>query len=461
MRHSHQLPLTPAPIAHFHARELEVMSALLEEEPRIAALAEQDLLRHCWKNPHTGRPGLSGDQVIRIAIVRQLNSWTYEELAFHLADSASYRTFCRISPLLESPSKSAVAENIRKLQPSTLRAINDLLVRAAARGGAEGGIEKGRMVRIDSTVVPSAIHAPTDSSLLYDGIRVLLRLVREAERLTGFSAFHTHVKRAKRRLLEIQHTAPKAKAKRRRAYRDLLALARATADYAASALAHIEGNIEGNTNLPGGHWAKMEKLHARLAHSLSLLLRVIDQTSRRVLRDESVPAEEKVVSLFEPHADVIVKDRRETYYGHKIFLTGGASGLILDCAIAKGNPADSTWATPMLRRQRDLYGRVPRQASFDGGFASKDNLTQAKGLGVKDVCFSKRRGLAVLDMVKSSWVYRKLKRFRAGIESVISLLKRAFGLDRCTWKGERGFVSYVRMGVLTANLLTLARHRLA
>lgn len=168
-----------------------------------------------------------------------------------------------------------------------------------------------------------------------------------------------------------------------------------------------------------------------------------------------------MVSLFEPHTDVLVKDRRETYYGHKIFLTGGTSGLILDCAIAKANPADSTWAVPMLKRQLSLYGHAPRQASFDGGFASKDNLTQAKTLGVVDVCFAKRRGLAVLDMVKSSWVYRKLRAFRAGIESVISLLKRAFGLDRCTWKGQAGFVSYVRLGVLTANLLTLARHRFA
>lgn len=460
MRHYEQLALTPRPIAHLHARELETMSALLDEEPRIAALAEQDLLSFCKRNPRTGRPGLTGDQVIRMAIARQMSSWTYEELAFHLADSSSYRTFCRVSPLLSSPSKSAVADNIRRLQPSTLRSINDLLVQAAARQG----IERGRTVRIDSTVVEAAIHTPTDSSLLYDGIRVLLRLLREAERLTDFSAYHAHVKRAKRRLLEIQHTHANARRKRRRAYRDLITLARATTDYAASALTHLEGYME---EISSTEWmktqpiAKLDKLRQRMSEQLLLLFRVIDQTERRVLHEESVPAEEKVVSIFEPHADVIVKDRRQTYYGHKIFLTAGASGLVTDCAIAKGNPADSTWAAPMLRRQREIYGRVPRQASFDGGFASKDNLAQAKALGVKDVCFSKRRGLAVLDMVKSSWVYRKLKRFRAGIESVISLLKRAFGLDRCTWKGERGFLSYVRMGVIAANLLTLARHRLA
>jgi IS5 family transposase len=188
---------------------------------------------------------------------------------------------------------------------------------------------------------------------------------------------------------------------------------------------------------------------------------VIGQTDRRVLRDEAVPALDKLVSLFEPHSDVLVKDRRETYYGHKIFLTGGASGLILDCAIPQGNPADATWALPMLQRQQRLYGVPPRQATLDGGFASKDNLADAKTLGVADVCFAKRRGLAILDMVTSSWVYRKLRHFRAGIESAISLLKRVFGLARCVWKGATGFHAYVRTAVLAANLLTLARHRLA
>ena len=450
MRHSKQLPLTPPWIGHVHAAELTAISALLDHEPRIAARVEQDLTRHCRKNPHTGRPGLTGDQVIRMALARQMNTWTYEELAFHLADSASYRAFCRVSPLLPPPSRSAIAANLRLLRPATLQAINDLVVTSAAARR----IESGRTVRIDSTVVEAAIHAPTDSSLLYDGIRVLLRLLRRTEHRAGFTAYHTHLKRAKRRLLQIQHTAPQATHKRRVAYRDLVTLAQATLDYATCALVHLDSL--GTPATPA-----LQALQQKLAHYRGLLERVIDQTERRVFQDVSVDATEKVVSLFEPHADVIIKDRRETYYGHKIFLTGGASGLILDCAITKGNPADSTWAVPMLRRQCALYGRVPRQATFDGGFASTANLAGAKALGVRDACFAKRRGLAVLDMVKSSWVYRKLKRFRAGIESVISLLKRAFGLDRCVWKGDRGFVAYVRLGVLTANLLTLARHQLA
>lgn len=450
MRHSKQLPLTPPWITHEHAAELTAISTLLDQEPRIAALVEQDLLRTCPKNPATGRPGLTGDQVLRIALVRQMNQWSYDELAFHLADSASYRAFCRVSPLLPPPSRAALAANLRHLRPATLEALNALVVTSAAARR----IESGQMVRIDATVVEAAIRAPTDASLLCDGIRVLLRLLRRAEHLAGFTAYHTHLRRAKRRLLAIQHAAAQAVGIRRAAYRDLLTLARATGDYAACALAHLDARAR-------PYPVVLERLHTQLVHYSALLEQVSDQTARRVFHGEAVPATEKLVSLFETHVDVLVKDRRDTYYGHKVFLTAGRSGLILDCAIPKGNPADSTWAVPLLQRQCTLYGRPPRQASLDGGFASSDNLTQAKALGVHDVCFAKRRGLAVLDMVKSSWVYRKLKRFRAGIESIISLLKRAFGLDRCTWKGDTGFVAYVRLGVLTANLLLLARHQLA
>ncbi len=450
MRHSEQLPLTAPWIGHVHAAELAAISVLLDAEHGLAALVQQDLLARCARQPHTGRPGLSGDQVLRLAIARQLNGWTYAELAFHVADSASYRTFCRLSPLTPAPSKSALAANLRALRPDTLGTLNARLVTSAAARA----VEPGRTVRIDSTVVEAAIHPPTDSTLLVDGIRVLLRLLRRAEHLAGFTAYHQHLQRARRRLLEIQHSAPQATRRRRSAYRDLLTLAQATVAYATCALAHVEALALEMTG-------PLQRLQQQLAHFEPLVRQVIAQTERRVLHGEPVPATEKVVSLFEPHVDVLVKDRRETSYGHKIFLTGGASGLILDCAITTGNPADATWAVPMLQRQQRLYGQPPRQASLDGGFASMANLLAAKQLGVADVCFAKRRGLAVLDMVKSSWVYRKLRAFRAGIESGISLLKRAFGLDRCLWKGARGFVAYVRLGVLTANLLILARHQLA
>lgn len=135
--------------------------------------------------------------------------------------------------------------------------------------------------------------------------------------------------------------------------------------------------------------------------------------------------------------------------------------MVLDCMITRGNPADTTQYTPLLERQKELYGRMPRQVSADGGFASKDNLAYAKAKQIKDAVFAKKRGLSVLDMAKSSWVYKKLRNFRAGIEAGISTLKRAFGLDRCTWKSWEGFGRYVWSSIVSYNLLVLARTKLA
>ena len=230
-------------------------------------------------------------------------------------------------------------------------------------------------------------------------------------------------------------------------YKDLLRVALLVVDDAERALGALESCVDRDARL----------LVGALQDNIEMALGVVDQTARRVVQNERVPSDEKIVSIFEPHTDIIRKDRRDTLYGHKVFLTGGASGLILDCTIEAGNPADATLALPMLERQKALYGRPPRQAALDGGFASKDNLSAAKSRGIKDVCFAKKRGLTVERMCRSQWVYDRLRRFRAGVESVISWLKRALGFDRCPWKGRRSFGSYVWLTVVAANLKVLAR----
>lgn len=204
----------------------------------------------------------------------------------------------------------------------------------------------------------------------------------------------------------------------------------------------------------------LARLVEKLERFIPLSLQVIDQTRRRVLKDESVAASEKIVSIFEEHTAIIRKDRRDTYYGHKICLTGGRSSMILDCVVLDGNPADSTLPQTMIDRQNEIFQRPPRQVAFDGAFASKANLNELKQRGVKDVAFSKRRGLEISEMAKSTWVYRQLQRFRAGVEGIVSFLKRVFGLDRCTWRSLPSFRGYVWGSVVSCNLLIMARHLL-
>lgn len=439
-----QLPLTRPPIGHLHAAELEQIHQTLAANPRITRLVAQDLGRGV-AHPQTGAPGVSADQVVRCLLIKQMHGFSDEDLAFHLDDSATYRSFCGFGALTPTPSRSTLAANIKRITPQTLEKINRRIVRYAVTQG----IEPGRKVRIDATVTDTNIHPPTDSTLLCDGVRVLTRLLGEAQRVGGFTHWSDHTKRAKRRMLEVATTEDAAE--RVAAYVDLLAVTHWAVDYATAAETALR--------------ACARPVATVLANQVDAMLTwvwcVLDQTERRVLRGERVPSEQKIVSLFEPHTAIIVKDRRETLYGHTLFLSGGASGLITDCVIADGNPADSTMAIPLLRRQARILGCVPTQAAFDGAFASHANLVAGKALGVTDIAFSKKRGLAISDMARSPWIYRTLRTFRAGIEGIISFLKRACGLDRCTWKGAESFASYVMTSVLAANLLTLARRQLA
>ena len=443
-----QMPLMPEASDHPQAVELENISRILDANPTICDLAMQDLSEVGQKASRSGARGMTADQVVRAAIVKQMLNFTYKELAFHIVDSNSLRRFMRIGIADKGFKKSVLNKNVKALSPQTWEAINAQLVQYAD----DEKIEKGRQVRIDCTVVESNIHEPTDSSLLWDSVRVLTRLLYRAKEDFGLRiSFQDHTRRAKRRLLGIMNS--RSKKVRKSKYNDLIKVTNKSIGYAQRAIEAIDKVASISHGLVA--------LRLDLNQYSQLATRVVDQTQRRVLLGEDVPASDKVVSLFETHSDIIVKDRRDTFFGHKVCLTGGASNLIVDCLIVDGNPADSSLTVDMLDRQKELYGRYPLKVALDGGFASKDNLNKAKEKQIKDVCFAKKRGLEVEDMCRSQWVYDRLRRFRAGIESGISWVKRCFGMTRCTWKGLRSFKSYVWASIVSANLLTLARKQAA
>lgn len=432
---------------HPQQAELEVISRIIDNTPTIFDYVLQDLNQGKIFKRKTGASGMSADQILRAAVVMRLFDFTYEQLAFHIYDSRCLRRFCRIGIADKGFQKSALNANIKRLSQQTWEAIlRDLLGQAK-----DEEIEKGRVVRIDCTVVESNIHKPSDSCQLWDCIRVLTRLLQKTHDSVGARIiFSDHQRVAKRRMTGIQYA--KNKDQRRPLYEDLLKYTRKVIGYARKAEAILEQQFS--------HIQSVILLD-EIKHYTALSEQVYDQTYRRIIHDEPVPADQKVVSIFEEHTDIIVKDRRDTHYGHKICLTGGPSNLILDCVVLEGNPADTELVEQMLDRQKQLYGRYPLKVALDGGFASKHNLIKAKERKIKDVCFAKKRGLNESDMCRSEYVYKKLRRFRAGIESGISWLKRSFGLTRCTWKGFDSFKCYVLASVVAANLLTMARKKLA
>jgi IS5 family transposase len=450
-KYQKQMPLMPSNIEHPRARELDRISQILDSIPTITDMVLQDLTQGV-KNINRGAEGMTAEQVLRAAIIKQTEGFSYNALVFHLIDSTTYRNFCRIGLVDKGFKKSALCKNIKAISPETWESINRLL----AAYGEDKNIEKGKEARIDCTVVCSNIHEPTDSSLLWDSTRVLTRILKKVKEELGINILFTdHSRRAKRRSLQILNA--KSKKARVKPYKDLLQITEKTVSYSKSAGDVLDCCDFIDTRDMALAMAMMKDLE----EIIPLAEKVIDQTTRRIIHDEKVPAQEKVFSIFEPHTDIIIKDRRGEYFGHKVCLTGGPSNFISDCLIVEGNPADTTLTCEMLDRHEKIFGRYPLNAALDGGFASKANLEAAKSRDIKNVCFAKKRGLKEEDMCQSRWVYKRLRRFRAGIESGISWLKRSFGFWRCTWKSFQSFKSYVWSSIIAANLFTLARKEMA
>jgi transposase, IS5 family len=305
----------------------------------LVGLVVSDLRRRGLRE--TGRRGLPAEAVLRCALLKQDRQLSYEELAFHLEDSASFRAFARL-PLAWSPKKSVLHKTISAIRPDTWEAVNRALLASAK----QEKLERGATLRIDSTVSAALMHEPSDSALLWDAVRVMTRLLRQAGELPGAPAILWRDRRrmAKKRARAIDYS--RGKDTKRQLYRELIAATRATQaalQQAAERLANAGGMAA-------------ERWRIQVSHYLPLIERILAQSERRVLEGLAVPVGEKLVSLFEPHADIIVKGGRDVQYGHKLNLITGKSGLILDIVVEVGNPADAERFLPMLDRHIDRYG---------------------------------------------------------------------------------------------------------
>jgi len=437
-----QEPLVPVFVEHVHAEELAAIGRVLDACPELERLVQHDLLRG-GVAANRGRPGMTAAQVLRIVVLKQMRALSYDALAFHLSDSQSYRAFCRLGILGASVKKSTLQENVSRISPRTWEQLNAVLVAYAK----QSGVETGEKTRVDCTAVETNVHAPTDSSLLMDTVRVLSGLIRRAADLVDVQ-WSNHRRRAKRRAIAILRAS--SADQRRPLYIDLLKVTEMTIEYAEATIAALKKD---GSDSARGFALNLERI-------VALGKRVIDQTHRRVVLGESVPAAQKVTSIAEPHTDIIVKSRDEVIYGHKVCLNVGASGVVVDCVVHEGNPADVTLTVPIMKRHAEAFGAPPKQVVFDGAFASRANLAAIKDLGAEDVVFTKSQGIRLHEMASSTFVFRALRRFRAGVEGCISFLKRCFGLERCTWRGFPSFNAYVQASVFSANVLLIARHLL-
>jgi|TARA_B100002003_G_C14107909_1_gene532878 IS5 family transposase len=420
------------------SKKLQEISEILQKDMSFLEKVAEDFKTP--KGSAAGAKGMTIEQVVRVAILKQLRQLGYEELFDELNDNISYRRFAKIHEG-KVPKKMTLNENIKKISPEGWEEIHKVIVKTAK----ELGVEKGKKVRMDSTSVESNIHYPTDGELLWDCVRVIDRIIEGVmdEYPDMEIGYHNHTKRAKKRRYRIVNTS--SKEKREEAYKDLLKVSRMTGEYGESCIEQLEERVR-----HGDVEAMVYK--EELAGYLESLNVIISQAERRVLEGEKVETKDKLVSIFETHSDILVKGKRKVVFGHKILLSGGESNLILDCMIERGNWSDAEYFEKGIDRLKERYDVHPEEITTDGGFASKDNYDYAVGKGIKKVLFTRKCSSKIAELMKANRAYKRLKKFRAGIEGCISAAKRAYGLSRCAWKGWRSFQSYVWLGVIAFNL---------
>lgn len=426
---------------HEFGKQLSRLSCLLDKyESIVLPLIGHDLISQSVKS--VGRCGLSVESVFRCMLLKQMLQVSYDDLAFHLSDSMSYRTFVRLANGV-SPKRSSLQATIRQIKPETLETI----FQALSWEYFDSGTISLEKIRIDSTVVESHIAQPSDSQLLNDGVRVLSRLLAKSRELTGVKIRFTDKRKATKSLVFRIFNAKKAE--KEALYPELLKSVRVVLKQVERALSQVR--LEGTVCKSQIKWLD------QVGHYRVLLLKVVDQTQRRVFLGENVSASDKIVSLFEEHTDIIVKGPRDVEYGHKINLSSDAKGFITYLAIEDGNPSDAERFIPILHSHLDTFGEVPASTVSDGCYASQDNVCEGRALGVNRVVFHKKRGISYLAMGVKQKTFEQLRNFRAGVEGNISELKRVFGVTKATWKGLDGFKAFVWSSVISYNLVRLAR----
>jgi IS5 family transposase len=316
------------------------------------------------------------------------------------------------------------------------------------------------MLRVDTTVVQTDIHHPTDNTLLWDVVRVVTRLVRrlaKALELRRIKGFCDRSRSAHRRMYEIQRMTTRQRQEQQSGtYRALICITEEVVGNARAALEKTR-SMCGKDVL---NVMAIEELRKKIEHFCRLGSGVIEQARRRVLNGEQVPNDQKIYSIFEPHTDLIKRGKVRTpvEFGHKVFLAESAQGLITQYEVLNGNPCDEVHVAPSLRRHRQAFGRVPELYGSDRGFFSEQNLASSKHDGVKVVCIPQRGGrkTAEREAYENSADFKQGQRFRAGIEGRISVLFRGRGMKRCLAEGRDRFELLVGAAVLANNLMRIA-----
>jgi transposase, IS5 family len=441
---------------------LTQLDILLDDDVLFQAV-KQDLSRRYPRTSCFGRPSTPTEVILRMLVVKHLYHWSYEQAEQWVSDSLVLRQFCRLYTA-RVPDDTTLLRWANLIRPATLQQLFDHVVDLAR----QHHITRGRKLRLDSTVVETNIRYPVDSTLLADGVRVLTRTIQRAKPLLQQTVARAHtlfrdrtrsVRRVTKQLIDAaRRRGEQAAQDMQDSYHQLLALTQQVVQQAQQVQQHLQTSLE----------QQADRLAQRLVQTLQTFVprleQVISQTTRRVIHGKSVPAGEKLVSLFEPHTAIIRKGKasKPVEFGRVLWLGEAEGGIITQARVLDGNPDDAAQLIPSLDQHIAQFSRPPNLLAGDGKLATPTNEQIAQQRGVRQVVLPRpgRKSAARLAHERQRW-FRRGRDWRAGIEGRISGLKRRHGLDRCRYHGSDGMERWVGWGVIAHDLRVIAQHQAA
>ena len=424
----------------------ELISQLLDDNPGLVSLVHRDLTRMLSQSKRGRKSEYTSENILRSLIVMFVEQDSYRDVVIRIENSEFLRHFAGlgVKPMMDY---SFLSKAYGVLSDKTWKTMNRVLAQYAKE---QEKISSEKM-RMDTTVYESNIHYPTDSSLLWDSFRTLSRLLRQIQQeLPHLALNHRfHDKKVKKLALFItRNGSSNSKAKKRKVkniYRKLIARVDWIAGVARKVLSVLQR---------AGYDAEL------LAHYIPIIEAIISQADQRVFHDVKLAADEKVYSLFEEHTELLKRGKagKPIEFGHKILIAQTGEKFIHHYEVFPKRKEDKELIKPALKAHKQLFGTGPDVLATDKGFY--ENMKQVLELEEKittvSICKKGRRNQAEYER-ESTEEFKDGQRFRAGCEGSISVLKRAFKLGRCLFKGYKNYAASVGCAVFCHNLVLLTR----
>jgi IS5 family transposase len=416
------------------------------DNDRLVEIIQAALVKRCKKSRTRGRPGTPADVILRLLILKHIRDWSFQETAREVRANLVYREFTRIGAGTVPDDKS-ISRFSRQIGPQVVEQLHEQVVSIAK----ENNLIPGRKLRVDTTVVETNIHYPTDSTLLNDGVRVLTRVMKKVTAVAGavVTPLRDRTRSVKRRILEIvrasRNKSEKGKQKLTAAYRKLLDVSSRVVGQAKKFSAELANKRR----------TVLRRAKQQLDEMIPRVQQVMRQTRQRVFGGDT-RAEGKIVSVFETETEVIRKGKagKPTEFGKLVKIQEAENQIVTHYEVYDRRPSDSALLTPAIEKHIEQFGHAPIVAAADTGFFSAANEARAEQLGVKRVAVPSQstKSVARKQTQKKRW-FKKAQAWRTGCEGRISVLKRRHGMNRSRYKGTDGMRRFVGLAVIADNVI--------